>query len=118
MTSITKLSIIVGILLISLGVILFISSGALTGLFFPSGFGISIFSCGLIAMNEKKRKIAAHVAVLFGLIGAVGGLGMGMKEVSEAGMGLAPIGMLIMGFLCLIYLVACIKSFKDTRKNS
>ena len=119
MTSITKLSITVGILLIGLGVILYISTGSksLTAMI-PSVFGVPILLCGIVAKNENKRKMAAHIAALFGLLGTLGGLGMGMKKILTKDVGAAAVGMIIMGLLCLIYLIACIKSFIAARKSS
>ena len=119
MTSITKLSLIVGILLIGLGVILYISTGSksLTAMI-PSFFGLPILLCGIIARNENKRKMAAHIAVLFGLLGTLGGLGMGMKKIITNDVGAAAVGMVTMGLICLFYIIACIKSFIAARKAS
>ena len=119
MTSITKLSIIVGILLIGLGVVLYFSTGSKSPTaMIPSFFGLPILLCGIIARNENKRKMAAHIAVLFGLLGTLGGLGMGMKKILTNEVGTAAVGMVTMGLLCLIYLIACIKSFIAARKSS
>ena len=119
MTSITKLSIMVGILLIGLGVILYISTGSEQPTsFIPSGFGFSILICGIIAINENKRKMVAHIAVLFALLGTLGGLGMGISGLAKKGPGYAQVGQIIMGLLCLFYIIACIKSFIAARKSS
>ena len=119
MTSITKLSISVGTALILLGLILYISTGSksVTALI-PSFFGVPILACGFIAKNEHRRKMAAHIAVLFALLGSLGGLGMGIKKTASDGLGSAQIGQLVMGIICLIYLVACIRSFISARKSS
>ena len=119
MTSITKLSFIVGILLIGLGVILYISTGSksLTAMI-PSCFGLPILLCGIIARNENKRKMAAHIAVLFGLLGALGGLGMGMKKIITNDLRAAAVGMVTMGLICLFYIITCIKSFIAPWKSS
>ena len=71
-----------------------------------------------VTTAKNKRKMAAHIAVLFGLLGTLGGLGMGMKKILTNEVGTAAVGMVTMGLLCLIYLIACIKSFIAARKSS
>ena len=38
----------------------------------PAAFGIVILICGLLAANESRRMMAMHIAVFFGLLGAIG----------------------------------------------
>ncbi|MAW12048.1 MAG: hypothetical protein CMO54_09400 [Verrucomicrobiales bacterium] len=119
MTQITKLSLKVGIILITLGVGLYLytSRASVTALI-PAFIGAPIVICGLLAINEKKRKLFAHIALVFALIGALGGIGRAIPKIIGGEINLPSVGTMIMGILCVFYLVACIKSFKDARKNS
>ena len=84
----------------------------------PAFIGAPIVICGLLAINEKKRKLFAHIALVFALIGALGGIGRAIPKIIGGEINLPSVGTMIMGILCVFYLVACIKSFKDARKNS
>ena len=68
MTKITKISIITGLALIALGVGFFINTGmdwkSWTSLIPALVFGLPILVCGLLAQNEKRRMMVAHIAVL------------------------------------------------------
>ena len=62
-----------------------------------------------------------HVAVLVGLLGTLGGLGMGLPKLGALIAGTAerplPAGMKIaMGVVCLVFLELCVKSFIDARR--
>ena len=118
MTAITKLSIKVGLMLIALGVGLYLyTSRASPTALIPAFIGAPIVICGLLAINEKRRKVFAHIALVFALIGALGGIGRAIPKIIGGEISLPTVGTIIMGILCLFYLVACIKSFKGARKN-
>jgi nitrate/nitrite transporter NarK len=117
MTSITKLSILTGVALILLGAAFYVGTGmkSMTAMI-PAFFGIPIVLCGLLARDEKKRMMAAHIAALVGVLGALGGLGMGIPKLIKGSGGNAAIAQLIMGVICVIYVVACVRSFIAARK--
>ena len=121
MTKITKISIITGLALIALGVGFFINTGMdwkkWTSLIPALFFGLPIFVCGLLAQNEKRRMMVAHIAVLFAVLGVLGGLGMGIPKALKEGLGTAPLAQLIMAAICLFYVVACVRSFIAARKG-
>jgi len=118
------LAIIFGLLLDALGVVGFVASGAthLTALI-PAIFGTFIFVSGLIAyLKPNLRKHAMHVAALFGLLGTLGGLGMGLPKLFKFMDGTATrsefaifvqVGM---GVICLVFVVLCVKSFIAARR--
>lgn len=117
------LAIIFGILLDVLGTGAFFASGghAPTALI-PSGFGMVLLICGLLAkLKPGIRKHVMHVAATFGLLGTFGGLGMGLPKLGAvlahtSTRPLAVWSQIAMGTLCLIFVVLCIKSFIDARR--
>ena len=84
----------------------------------PTGVGIILIICGLIARNEKARKHAMHVAALLGLIGCVAPLVMVIKKWASTSEfnNLSGGGQLAMSALCGVFLALCVKSFIDVRK--
>src|SRR4051794_24272793 len=66
------IAIVFGALLVALGPILYFLSDPTKQsptAFIPSGFGIALILCGVLARNEKIRMHVMHVAALLGLIG-------------------------------------------------
>lgn len=118
-----KLAIIFGLILDILGVASFIATGAthLTALI-PSAFGTVIFLAGIVAhIRPGARKHAMHVAALFGLLGALGGLGMGLPKIGAllAGTAQRPVAVVMqisMGLIALVFLALCVKWFIDARR--
>ena len=118
-----KLAIIFGLLLDVLGVASFIATGAthLTALI-PAVFGTVIFLSGILAhVRPGLRKHAMHVAAVFGLLGALGGLGMGLPKLGAfmAGTAQRPVAIVMqisMGLIALVFLALCVKSFIDARR--
>ena len=119
MTSITKLSILVGSLLTVLGIVLYFSTGkaSVTALI-PSFLGIPILVCGVLAKDEKKRKTVAHIALTLALLGALAGFGRGLPKLFGGDATAVAIwGMLVMSGICTLYVIACIRSFIAARKS-
>jgi hypothetical protein len=87
----------------------------------PSFFGVPFLLLGLIALKDAARKIAMHIAVVFGLLGLVGSL-MRPAMTLFSGEGVAfnsAVAMqLIMALLCLIFLVLCVRSFIAARQGA
>lgn len=118
-----KIAIVFGLILEVLGVGAFLATGAahLTALI-PSLFGTVILVCGILALvRPGLRKHVMHVAALFGLGGAMGGLGMGLPKLGMLMDGTAPrplaVAMqIVMGVVSLVFLVLCVKSFIDARR--
>ena len=118
-----KLAIIFGLILDILGVASFVATGAahFTALI-PSVFGTIIFLCGILAhVRPDLRKHAMHVAAVFGLLGTLGGLGMGLPKIGAvmAGTAQRPVAVAMqisMGLIALVFLALCVKSFIDARR--
>ena len=114
------IAIVFGVLLAALGPILFFLSDPQKQsptAFIPSGFGIALIVCGIVALNDKFRMHAMHGAALLGLLGFVLPLGSVIYAARGDGFqfGLATGGSLVMSALCLIFLVLCVKSFINAR---
>ncbi|MDX1680423.1 MAG: hypothetical protein R3242_06815 [Akkermansiaceae bacterium] len=118
MTAAVRTAIISGSLIIIWSVVsYFISESKSLTAFIPVVFGLPLVICGAIAIKETARKHAMHVAALFGLLGVLGGLGMGVRKVmSEPG--LAAYSQLFLGTVCLVFLIVCIRSFIAARRGS
>ncbi|HEX2897329.1 MAG TPA: hypothetical protein VHP63_04685 [candidate division Zixibacteria bacterium] len=109
--------------LILLGVIGYYVTGmvSVTALI-PTFFGLPIMVLAIAAKNPARRKHVMHIAVVLGLIGFIGGargLGgfftlIGGGEVARPG---AVISQTIMAVLSLIFVLLCVKSFINARKN-
>ena len=118
MTSMTKLTIVAGIALILLGAGYFIGTGmkSVTALI-PAFFGIPITILGFLASDETKRKVVAHIALFLALLGLLGGFGMGIPKLIKTGEASpAIVEQLIMGVICLVYILFGVRSFIAARK--
>ena len=118
-----KLSIGLGIVLILLGLISYfgISSESVTALI-PAFIGVPILLLGFLALNEKYKKHAMHIAAVLMLIGFGGTVSGLIKffrmiggEVFERPSAITV--QAIMAVLCLAFLILAIKSFLDARRK-
>ena len=118
MTNITKISLAIGGVLVLLGLGSYVGTGreSVTALI-PAFLGLPILICGLIARDEKKRMMAAHIAILFGALGVIAGFGRGIPQLIKGNTGTATTVTLIMAGICLVYVVACVRSFIAARKG-
>lgn len=110
-----------GIVLVLLGVISYLTSESKSPTaFIPSGVGLVVlaFTPGL----KKHNKIVAHVAVLFTLIVALGGIVMGVqsgltKDLSDPVTYRKFIAYSVMGGSCLVATVFFVMNFIYIRKQ-
>lgn len=117
-----KLTTVFGILFVLLGLGLYFGSGreSVTALI-PAFLGVIFLLCAAVATTEKRRMHAMHVAVLFALIG-LGGSATGVVGAVKALGGTTPdnpqatYGRAVMAVLCVIYIVAAVRSFIAARK--
>lgn len=109
-----KTTILFGALLIITGLVGYLGTGSeqKTALI-PAAFGIVILICGLLAANESRRMMAMHIAVLFGLLGAIGVVPVLLKEGQPQAAFISKVVTLI---LCVIFVGLCIRSFIAARK--
>lgn len=121
-----RLTIVVGVILIALGVAVFIATGkhAPTALI-PAFFGIVLGILGEIATtdNARRRMLFMHIAVTVGVVGVIfpGWRGVGDLITQMRGqVVLRPVAMkeeLAMAAICLVYVILCVRSFISARKN-
>ncbi len=88
----------------------------------PAAFGILLVIFGALARDDKRRKMAMHIAVTVGLLGFLGTVS-GLFElptllsggtVARPG---AVISKSIMAALMAVYVGMCVKSFIDARRK-
>jgi hypothetical protein len=122
-----KMTIVFGVMLGILGGGYFVATGSVhpTALI-PLWFGIALIVCGVLAMTEdvKRRMIVMHIAVTIGLLGF---LFPGIRAVmalvrahSEDVAVMHPDAIheeLAMAVLCLLFVLACVKSFIAARRT-
>jgi hypothetical protein len=82
--------------------------------FLPSLLGLALLVSGEMAKIPEKKKLWMHVAVTFGLIGALGGTRFFM--VMADGLNYASSSMLMLFLTGTAYTVLCVRSFIAARK--
>lgn len=117
-----KTTIITSLILIILGVTAALVFQAKTALI-PAYFGLPLLGCGLLALKESMRKHAMHGASLLALLGTLmPGAMVVMALVKLAGGGEIArpyaIGLqAAMALVCGVFLILCIQSFIQARRN-
>ena len=101
-----------GFVLTCLGVFCYLLSDAPTALI-PAAFGGAFWALGEAARRPGLRPAAMHVVAVLSLVGALAGLGMGLRGEP----GLATAEQLALGTLCAAHLWSCVKSFRDARRR-
>ena len=122
-------TIIFGALLTAFGLHLYIDSvtpdPSVTALI-PAFFGVPLILCGLLARRDPWRMHAMHVAVMLGLVGALAAFGRLMMKlptllpslISDDPIVHRPVrAMFVMGLVCTIYVVLCVRSFIQARRR-
>lgn len=115
MSPMTRNSFIFGAAMILLALGFFIPTQQKTALI-PAAFGIGLVICGIIGLRgEHARKHAMHVAAAISLIGflMIGRAIMVLVKTGTAN--LATIEIAIFSGISLVYMILCIKSFRDAR---
>ncbi len=121
----SRIAIFFGVVLILVGVIGYVAGNyvSVTALI-PAFIGIIIALMGLIAQSkESMRMHAMHVAVLIGLLGFIGTsirwIPALMNYISNGTVknSAAFISQTLTALLCLAFVILCVKSFIDARKN-
>ena len=118
-----RLTRVVGIVLMVLGVVYFVMTGSVhrTSLI-PSGFGLVLFVCGVLAAteNDKRRALWMHIAVTIGLIGFLfpgfrAGKALAGSTALTAGQHTAAQESLIMAAICAVFTALCVRTFIANR---
>ena len=104
-----------GLFLLSWGLIAtYLSDAQSLTSFLPSLLGLALLVSGEMAKIPEKKKLWMHVAVTFGLIGALGGTRFFM--VMADGLNYASSSMLMLFLTGTAYTVLCVRSFIAARK--
>lgn len=104
-----------GLFLLSWGLIAtYLSEAQSVTSFLPSLLGLALLVSGEMAKIPEKKKLWMHVAVTFGLIGALGGTRFFM--VMADGLNYANSSMLMLLLTGTAYTVLCVRSFIAARK--
>jgi hypothetical protein len=121
-TNVTKLTFIAGGVLVAVGLIAYVASGAvsLTALI-PSGLGVLLLAAAVIARNPKLRRHSLHASMLVALIGIVATL-MNTLRLGEVFAGTAErpwavIASALTFVTLLVYLGFGIASFVQARRD-
>jgi hypothetical protein len=121
-----KVTLLIAVLLIALGLIGFFGTGgAHPTALIPAWIGLALGLFGLLAIspNESRRKLFMHVNVTIGLIGFVGGAAEAVRGYLHArSAGFAPdlialASKLTLTGLMLIYVLLCVRSFIAARRS-
>ena len=118
-----RLSILFGFLLVILGLVGYFLQGETKSptAFIPAAFGLLLILPGIVAIIKPKVNMhAMHVSALIGVIGTLGGLGMGLPKLlsnEESTVSLATLSKISMGVLCLVFVILCVRSFINARRN-
>jgi hypothetical protein len=121
-----KVTIVFAVLLIILGLVSYFGTGSLhpTALI-PTWFGLALGLFGFLAMSpsESRRKLFMHINVTIGLLGFLGAAGRAVSSYGHArSVGVDPDKTALasqgaMAGLLLVYVMMCVKSFIDVRRN-
>ena len=111
-------TIVFGVLLILLGLIPYLMTGAKTALI-PAYVGGVLAILGAVALKPGARKHAMHVAVIVGLLGFLAAAGrlIGALASGKTPTTLAATSLGLMALLCLIFVVMCVRSFIAARRT-
>lgn len=118
-----KITFGVGIILIAVGAFFFLTAEVAEGAkrpvtsLIPAFIGLPVALLGCIGCcKPAMNKHAAHVAVVLTLLGTLGGIGMGFKNMGTAGKETAVTAQFIMGAVCLVHVILSVKSFIAAKK--
>jgi len=115
-------SIVSGVLLILVGIIGYVFSivdgnYSPTALI-PAAFGLLLVIFGFVAKSkENLRMHIMHAAVLVGLLGFIIPTWRLVSQASSVKVSLAVLSQAAMALICLVFVILCVKSFIDARRN-
>ncbi|MEM8781395.1 MAG: hypothetical protein AAGE65_00945 [Planctomycetota bacterium] len=84
--------------------------------YIPAVFGVLLAVCGVVAFKASARKHAIHVALLFAVLGILGGGARIPKTLANEGSAVALTSQFALLLICAAYLAVGIKSFVAARK--
>ena len=84
----------------------------------PAFFGTPLLICGLIALSEKYVAHAMHAAASVGLLGSLGGLSNSIRGILKESPNYRAVSYsFIMGVICTVFVVLCVRSFIQARRR-
>jgi len=88
----------------------------------PAWVGLALGILGAIALNEKARKHAMHMAAMVGLLAAGGDGFQLIKTITNTTTApdvrnLKIVSMSVTLVLCVVFMVLCVRSFIQARRN-
>lgn len=116
------ITIVCGVILIMIGFVGYIygmsnGNASLTALI-PALFGLILAALGAAAQTmEDMRKHLMHAAVTVGLLGFLMTAGRFVMRLNQLTLNAATAAQIAMSLVCLIFVILCIKSFVDARRN-
>jgi len=119
-----KVTLVFALLMVALGLVGYLGSGHQhpTALI-PFWWGLALAVFGILAISPKegRRKLFMHINVTIGLLGFIGGLVEGIRGWGKPTPGAylisAETAKLWMAALMLIYVLLCVRSFINARKQ-
>ena len=121
-----KVTLVFAVLLIILGLVGYFGTGSqFPTALIPTWFGIALGVFGFLAISpsESRRKLFMHINVTIGLIGFLGAAWRALSSYGAArSEGVEPNHIALaaqgaMAGLLLVYVLWCVKSFIDVRRN-
>lgn len=120
-----KVTLLFALLMAALGLVGYLGSGHQhpTALIpFWWGLALGIFGIMAISPKESRRKLFMHINVTIGLLGFIGGLVEGIRGYGKPTPGVylvsAETSKLCMAGLMLIYVLLCVRSFINARRQT
>jgi hypothetical protein len=117
----TRLTVVIGAVLVVLGVVAYVATGAVSvTALIPSLVGLLMLGCAALARKPGWHKHGIHVALVVALLGALGTL-MNVARIGEVFAGTAErpaavIESTLMFVVLVVYLVAGVRSFVAARR--
>ena len=121
-----RLTIFFGALLILVGAVAFVDLGHHPHTLIPAAFGILLAVVGSLANtpDSKKRMLFMHIAVTIGLLGFLGTLPgiiatirRAVGQIVASPVPDAAIVQTVMGTICLVFVLLCVRSFIVARRS-
>jgi hypothetical protein len=121
---VAKLTILFGVLLLILSAVAFVLLGHFWHTLIPGAFGLLLIVFGALANtpDSKRRMLFMHIAVTVGLLGFLGTIPgiIGVVQMAAGHAVARPDAakvQAIMGTLCLIFVLLCVRSFLQARRS-
>jgi hypothetical protein len=121
-----KLTLVLAVLLVALGLVGYIGTGSLhSTALIPAWIGLALGIFGFLAIspNERRRKLFMHINVTIALLGFLGSTSEAIRGyVHATSRGLEPdqialASKVTLAGLLLIYVILCVRSFIAARRS-